>query len=217
MMPDFLAIPVEDYLAQLASGEPIPGGGSAAALTGAMGAALLCMSARFTIGKEKYLQFEQSALQVEAEADTIRLRLQQSVEKDSEAYGGYGAALALPKGSDDEKALRTTALQNASKASALAPLDIARNCYRLLQLAVVMAENCNPNLVSDVIVAAELAVSGFRSAVLNVRMNLPYIKDEQFVLRIRAELSPLVATAAEIATQALQNGYQVINMPSEGV
>lgn len=216
-MPDFLAIPVEDYLAQLASGDPVPGGGSAAALSGAMGAALLCMSARFTIGKEKYQKFEAAALQVESEADAIRVVLQQLVEKDSAAYAGYGAALALPKGTDEEKAQRTMALQEASKASALAPLDIARNCYRLLQLAGTLAENCNPNLVSDVIVATELALSGFRSAVLNVRMNLPYIKDEQFVAQVRDELSPLVAQAAELATQALKSGYQAINISPEGV
>lgn len=216
-MPEFLAIPVEEYLAQLASGEPIPGGGSAAALSGAMGAALLCMSARFTIGKEKYQQYEQAALQVVAEADTIRLALQQSVEKDSAAYGGYGSALALPKGNDEEKERRTIALQQASKASAIAPLEIAHNCYRLLQLADILAVNCNPNLVSDVIVASELALSGFRSAVLNVRMNLPYIKDELFVSKIRTELTPLVAHASEIADKALQSGYQVINILPEGV
>ena len=216
-MPDFLSIPVEEYLNQLSSGDPIPGGGSAAALSGAMGAALLCMSARFTIGRERYQQYEETARMVVSVAEEVRAALQLLVEKDSEAYGGYGAAMALPKSTEEEKARRAAAIQQATKDSAQAPLEIARHCCQLLTLAGTLAVNCNPNLVSDVVVATELALSGFRSAVLNVRMNLNYLDDAAFVAQVRDELLPLVAQAPELAQQALNSAYEVLQMPQEGV
>lgn len=215
-MPDFLTIPVASYLDQLASGEPIPGGGSAAGLTGAMGAALLCMSAHFTVGRERYQSFHEAAAMVLTEAEELRQHLQRLTEEDSAAFGQYGAAMALPKATEAEKAARHAALQTATRASAAAPLAIARHCYRLLELAGVLAANCNPNLVSDVAVAAQLALSGFHSAVLNVRLNLRYLEDTALVAELTTELERMSDAPAR-AKAALTTAYQVINLPVEGV
>ena len=215
-MPDFLSGSVQQYLDRLASGEPVPGGGSAAGLTGAMSAALLCMSARFTLGREKYAAFQQQAEQVMEQAEALRGTLQQLTEEDSVAYGRYRAAAAMPKNTDEEKAARHAALQAATQESARVPLAIARQSCRLLELAGVLAAHCNPYLVSDVVVATHFALAAFRSAVVNVRMNLGALEDAAAVAALARELDEMIPRAPELARRALEEGYHVMNLPIEG-
>jgi len=215
-MPDFLSGSVRDYLDQLASGEPTPGGGSAAALTGAMGAALLCMSARFTVGREKYAAFEENASTVLEQAEPLRAELQQLADEDAVAYGRYRAASALPKTTDEEKAVRHAAVQGATRASAQVPLAVTRHSYRLLELACMLADHCNPYLVSDVVVATHFALAAFNSALINVRMNLGSLEDAVFVDRVTRELDEMIPHAPILARQALEKGYHAMNLPIEG-
>lgn len=216
-MPDFLNAPLNQYLNQLASGAPTPGGGSAAGLNGAMAAALLAMSAQFTLGRERYREYQEAAAMVLTVSERLRDALQHLIEEDADAYAQYGAAMALPKGTDEEKAVRHHALQEATRASAQAPMSIARHCHHLLELAGVMAANCNPNLVSDVAVAVELAHSAFRSAVLNVRLNLRYLEDTTFVQGLTDELSAMIQQAPALMDSALCKAYQAMNLSREGV
>ncbi|OPZ84948.1 MAG: Methenyltetrahydrofolate cyclohydrolase [bacterium ADurb.Bin429] len=215
-MPGFLTEPVQSYLDALASGDSTPGGGSAAALSGALGAALLCMSARFTVGREKYAAFEPAAQAVLDEADSLRPKLEALVEEDAAAYGNYRAASSMPKGTDDEKAKRRAALQEATKVSAQVPMAICRYTYRLLELAPALAENCNPYLVSDVVVATHMALCAFRSALINIRMNLGALEDQAFVTAMQNELAPMIAGASALAQDALQKAYAAMNLPLEG-
>jgi len=215
-MPDFLQGSVQQYLDQLASGDPTPGGGSAAGLTGAIGAALLCMSARFTVGREKYAAFEENAGRVLEEADALRAKLQRLMEEDSVAYAAYRAASAMPKDTDEQKAARKAAIQDSTKSSAQVPMEIVRHCYRLLELAGVLAGNCNPLLVSDVVVATHNALAAFRSAVINIRMNLMSLEDQGFVRAMENELQPMIDRSATVAREALKTAYQVMNLALEG-
>jgi formiminotetrahydrofolate cyclodeaminase len=215
-MVDFLTGSVQSYLDALASGDSTPGGGSAAGLSGALGAALLCMSARFTVGREKYAAFGPAAEAVLHEAEGLRGKLEALMEEDAVAYGNYRAASALPKTTDEEKAMRKAALQDATRASAQVPMAICRYSYRLLELAGTLAENCNPYLVSDVVVAAHMALSAFRSALINVRMNLVSLDDADFVGSMECELAPMIAGASGLAQTALEKGYQAMNLPLEG-
>ncbi len=210
-MPEYLNAKLEQYLDQLASGEPIPGGGSAAALAGAMGAALLAMAARFTVGRPKYAEYEAVAARVIADADVTRRELQQLIEKDSEAFAGYGAAMALPRATDEETATRKAAIQAATLESAQIPLQIARHCARLLADAVELADNCNPNLVSDVAVAAHMAKAALDSAIINVRLNLKYLDDRQAVAELQTALDGLVG-AGEDAEKALGIAFRVMGL-----
>lgn len=214
-MPDFLSISVQEYIDRLASGEPVPGGGSAAGLTGALGAALLCMSARFTVGREKFAAYQEQANRVLATALEGVGDLQRLMEEDSAAYALYGEAMAMPKSTDDEKMARRKALDNAARASALAPMAICRASCRLLELAGVLAANCNPHLVSDVVVATHLALAAFRSAVINVRLNLRALADADFVRPLDDELNAMVALAPQLADAALTTAYEVMNLPKE--
>jgi formiminotetrahydrofolate cyclodeaminase len=214
-MPDFLQGSVQQYLDQLASGDPTPGGGSAAGLTGALGAALLCMSACFTVGREKYAAYDENAQRVLEEAETLRAKLQELMEEDAVAYGAYRAASALPKDTDEQKEARKAAIQESTKASAQVPLRIARHCYRLLELAGVLAGNCNPYLVSDVVVATHNALAAFRSAVINIRMNLGSLADQEFVGAMESELQPMIDRSAALAREALKTAYEAMSLPLE--
>lgn len=215
-MVDFLQGSVQQYLDQLASGDPTPGGGSAAGLTGAMGAALLCMSARFTVGREKYAAFDANAQRVLEEAEILRGQLQGLIEEDAVAYGAYRAAAAMPKDTDEQKAARKAVIQESTKSSAQVPMQIARHCYRLLELAGVLAANCNPYLVSDVVVATHNALAGFHSAVINIRMNLGSLEDQGFVQAMAMELQPMIHRAAALAREALTTAYGAMNLSLEG-
>jgi len=214
-MPDFLPGSVQQYLDRLASGDPTPGGGSAAGLTGALGAALLCMSANFTVGREKYAAFDEHARRVLEEADGLRAKLQDLMEEDAAAYGAYRAASALPKDTDEQKAARRAAIQESTKSSAQVPMKIARHSFRLLELAGVLAGNCNPYLVSDVVVAAHNALAAFRGAVINIRMNLGALRDRDFVTAMESELQPMIDRSAALARQALKTAYGAMDLPLE--
>jgi formiminotetrahydrofolate cyclodeaminase len=215
-MPDFLNGSVRAYLDALASGEPTPGGGSAAGLGGATAAALLCMSARFTVGREKYAAFEAAAQAVIDQAEPLRDDLQALMEADADAYAQYRAASALPKDTDAEKAARRAALQEATKVSGTVPLTIARKCIRLLELAKILATHCNPYLVSDVVVATHFALGAFHSAVINVRMNLGSLADADLAGLWRGELADMVSVAPALAREALHTAYAAMNLPFEG-
>jgi len=215
-MADILTGSVRDYLEQLASAEPAPGGGSAAGFAGAMGAALLCMSARFTIGRDKYAAFEEQASSVLLEAEVLRAELQQLTADDAAAYGAYRAATALPKTTDEEKTVRQRAIQAATHIAGEVPLAIARKCVRLLTLAGLLADHCNPYLVSDVIVATHNAMAGFNSAMINVRMNQGALIDATLAQTWGDELSVLVTAAPALARAALVASYQVLQLPIEG-
>ena len=113
---------VDEYLRRLASGDPTPGGGSASALAGALGAALVSMVCNLTIGRERYADFEADARQIQAESEALLERLQRGIDEDAAAYDGVMAAYRLPRGSDDERAARSTAIQEATHTAAVGPL-----------------------------------------------------------------------------------------------
>jgi formiminotetrahydrofolate cyclodeaminase len=169
-----------EFLDQLASNSPTPGGGSAAALAGALGAGLVSMVCQFTVGREKYAAVEEDMQRVLARSEGLRAELQAAVEADIEAYGGYGTASAMPRDSDEEKAARSTALQAALQASTEVPLGVAERCAELLELAVEAAEKGNVYLISDAAVGAEMAAAARASAELNVRLNAGGLEDQEF-------------------------------------
>lgn len=211
-MTELLQVSVQQYLDQLASKQPTPGGGSAAALAGAMGAALLCMSAEFTVGRERYVAYQESAQSVLTAATRLLIDLQQLVEEDATAYALFGTALMLPKTTEAEQASRHQALQDATRSATIVPLKIAKNCYQLLELAGMMASNCNPNLVSDVAVAVHLSLSAFHGAVLNVNLNLKSLEDTVLVAEVQQQLQPMQEAAPQLANLALTTSYHVMKL-----
>jgi glutamate formiminotransferase / formiminotetrahydrofolate cyclodeaminase len=168
----------DPFLDALASGEPAPGGGSAAAHSGAMAAALVAMVARLTVGKRKYAEVEERMTIIIDEAEQLRGKLQASVQTDAEAFNGIMAAFRLPKSSDEEKATRSQAIQDATHHAAEVPLETARMAGQVLGLAVEVAEAGNVNAVSDAGSAGALAQAAIHASGLNVKINATGVKDK---------------------------------------
>ncbi len=199
----FAELTVKDYLDQLASSSPTPGGGAAAALTGAQAAALVSMVCNLTVGKPKFADVEEIIQHTLERSEALRLALLSMADEDAEAFGQVSAAYTLPKGTPEEKAARREALQQALKAAALVPLRVMEACLEVMRLATTAAEKGNPNVISDASVAGILAHAGLLGAADNVRINLKFIKDETFVRQEGARLEALLK-AAEDARAALE-------------
>lgn len=185
--------PVTAFLDELASSAATPGGGSAAAIMGGMGAALVSMVCNLTIGKKAYVEVEGDMKDLLAKAEALRARLTDFIRADVEAFDGLMAAYGLPKDTDEQKAARSAAIQEGLKKATDAPLACARACADVIALSLIAAEKGNTNVVSDAGVAALAAVAALRSAALNVDINVPSIKDADFAASRRAETDALLA------------------------
>lgn len=179
---------VIDFVAATASKEPTPGGGAIAALTAATGAALAEMVANLTFGKKGYeaVQTEMEALQ--AKAEEIRNRMLELSQADADVFNIFMKALGLPKNTNEEKAIRTAAIQQAYKDAAMVPFEIGELANQIFDLAELASRKGNQNLITDGIIAAINARAAVKSAFLNVRINLSGIKDESFVEELTSKM-----------------------------
>jgi len=201
---ELTSLPLTDFIAQLASGTPVPGGGSASALAGAMAAALVAMVARLTVGRPANAGEEMQALEILADAERLREELLALAEKDADAYSALVTARRLPKESPGERAVRAAAVETAGTIATEVPLETARLAEETLQLAVRIAPIGNRNAVSDAGVAALLAATAVRGAALNVRINLPDLAPDTPLREVAGiELGRLEADVARGEARAL--------------
>jgi formiminotetrahydrofolate cyclodeaminase len=196
--------PVNTFLDELASSQATPGGGSAAAVMGAMGAALVSMVCNLTIGKKNYAEVEPEMQSILKDAESLRARIAGMVAEDVEAFDQLMAAYAMPKDSDAEKADRSAAIQAGLRAATDAPLACARACAEVIALSTRVAEKGNRNVISDAGVGALAAQAALRSAALNVYINVPMIKDTAFAESRKAEVESLLSRALPEAEKAYQ-------------
>jgi formiminotetrahydrofolate cyclodeaminase len=197
---------IATFLDDLASEHPTPGGGGAAALSGAIGAALVSMVANLTIAKKNYEAVSEELEAVNAKATALRAELTRAIEEDVAAFNAVMSAYGLPRGTDEEKAKRTTAIQAALKDATQAPLRAVKACFEVIRLSAIAAKKGNFNVISDAGVAVLCANAGLRSAALNVFINAKAIKDRDFAEKQIAEVNALLAQAAE-TTEAV---YQTV-------
>ncbi|MBN2122835.1 MAG: cyclodeaminase/cyclohydrolase family protein [Deltaproteobacteria bacterium] len=188
---------IKDLLAKTASKDPVPGGGSISALCAALAAALAEMVANLTIGKKGYEVHTYEMKDLAAEANRYREKLAQDIDRDSDAYAGVLSAFQLPKGTEEEKARRNEAVQQALKTAALVPLGVAEDAFRILDLAGKALEIGNRNAVTDAAIAAMSARTAVLGALYNVRINLVSIKDADFVKEVSEKVSHLEERAKE--------------------
>ncbi len=186
-------LPLQTFLERLASGSSTPGGGSAAGVMGAMGAALVGMVCNFTVGREKYVAVDARMREVLLGADAARVQLTAAIAADVAVFDRVMAAYGLPKASDEEKAARGAAIQEALQEATEVPLACARACVDVIRLSAEAAEHGNPNVISDAGVAVMAAYAGLKSAALNVFVNLGAIKDTAFTGPRRVEVEALLA------------------------
>ncbi len=195
-----------DFLDQVAEGTPSPGGGSAAAHSGALAAALVAMVARLTVGKPKYAEVEAEAWQVITQAEELRKKLTDAIDLDAQAFDGILQARKLPKANEAQQQARAEAVYRATLHAARVPLETAQECLSALRLAARMAEIGNLNAISDAGAGAQLALAAFRSAALNVRINLLGLEADPEPARLLDALAALetqVAAALQGVDEAL--------------
>ena len=192
------------FLDDLASERPTPGGGGAAAVSGAIGAALVSMVANLTIGKKNYEAVREDLEAVNAKAELLRAELIRAIDEDVVAFNSVMGAYGLPRATDEEKAKRAASIQAAFKDATLAPLRAVKACFDVIRLSAAVAEKGNLNVISDAGVAVLSANAGLRSAALNVFINAKAIKDRDFAEKQIAEVNALLAQAAEMTESVYQ-------------
>lgn len=170
---------VSNFLNELASNSPTPGGGSVAALAGALGVALISMVGNLTVGKKKYEDVEEEIKRILSSSEKLRYELSQLIEDDVKVFNNFMATYKMPKETEDEKKVRTEKIQEALIEAAKVPLKVAYKCLDIMILSQEVAEKGNVNVVSDAGVAVLMAEAALESAILNVKINLKMIKDEK--------------------------------------
>ncbi|MCC8108612.1 MAG: cyclodeaminase/cyclohydrolase family protein [Planctomycetes bacterium] len=170
-MDSFTKLPVQDFLRVAASDAPTPGGGAIAALVGALGASMASMAGNFTVGRPKYQEHDALVKDTLSELSDLTADMLRAVDDDAEAFSGISLAYKLPKGTDEEKAARKTAVDDALTASMQVPLRVVRCAVQAARLLPPLARVGNPNLLSDVVVAAIMLEAAARAGRANVRAN----------------------------------------------
>lgn len=191
---------IEPFLDALASSAATPGGGSAAAILGGMGAALVSMVCNLTIGKKKYADVEGDMKDLLAKAEDLRHRLTGMIQEDVKAFDTVMGAYGMPKETDADKAARDAAIQDALKQATEVPIRCCRLAREVIDLALTASEKGNLNVISDAGVGVLSAYAALRSAALNVYINAKMISDKSFVDDKLGELEGLLA-GAEVTTE----------------
>jgi len=196
---------VDEFSKVLASDAPAPGGGSAAALQGALGAALLRMVAALTDGKEKYKDSEPLVKEILTEAEKLRAAFIDVMDRDTEAFDGVSAVFSMPKSTDEEKAARRDTMQAALKACTLTPFEMMRFCEQTLELVEKAVGKTNTSAASDLGVAALSLKAAVQGAWLNILINIGGIKDDAFTEKYRAEGEAVLARTLPLADRIYES------------
>lgn len=186
---------ITSYLEKLASGEAAPGGGAAAALAGAEGAALLSMVSNFTIGKKKFEEFEAHNVSMREKALEVMKQLSFGIDRDKEAFFGVATAYCLPKESEEDRKVRKEAISEASIIAAEVPLDVIEQAVNGLEIAMALIGKSNPNLLDDVYTGAILLKACIEGSKGNIETNLPYITDEELAKEMEIKCKKLTEKA----------------------
>ena len=184
---------IKEFINKVISNDPVPGGGSVSALNGALAGALAAMVANLTIGRKKYAEVNDIMVELSSRFEKLSSRLIEDVDRDSDAYNRVFAAFKMPKDTDEEKQVRSEAIQRETKYAAQVPMEVARAVYEVLPMIDTVAQKGNSNAVTDACVSMMCARTAILGALLNVRINLTSIKDEAFVNTMREEADTIEA------------------------
>jgi glutamate formiminotransferase/formiminotetrahydrofolate cyclodeaminase len=192
---------LDDFLREVASSSPAPGGGSVAAVAGSLGAALCSMVCGLTIGKKKYAEFEEELKTVLEKSESLQKELKELIAKDAESFNAVMDARKLSQRNEEEIARRLNAIQEATKKAALVPIEVMEKSLEVLNLSKLVAQKGNPNVISDAGVSALMARAAIEGAYLNVRINLPSIEDEGFVVSTRGKAEKIKEEAESLSQE----------------
>ena len=197
---------IQTFLDDLASKSATPGGGSAAALMGAQAAALVSMVCNLTIGKPKFAEVEAEMQKTREQAEALRKQLTGLIQADIDVFDRLMSKYALPKETEEEKAIRSEAIQEILKEATEVPLQCAQGCRKIIELSQIAAEKGSPNVVSDAGAAVMAAYGGLKTSALNVYINTGSLKDRAFAEAKVAELEQAVTGADAV----MSNVYELV-------
>lgn len=205
----------KDFVMDVASENPTPGGGSVAALVGSLGGALTNMVGNLTIGKKIYQDVpEDRKEEMESKfksTESLVNELLELVDEDSTAFDDVMQAFKLPKATDEEKSIRSEAIQSGYKKALEVPLRCGEKCFEVLKNQDVFAEHGNINAITDVGVGTLLAYSGLEGALFNVTINLKSVKDLEYKAEMEKRVEKLLAEGKAHRDQLLQVVYKRLN------
>ncbi len=190
---------LSQYINDLASRKPAPGGGSASALVGALSASLICMVANFTVGKEEFKNVEEKVKEILSYAEELKEKLLRLVDADVESYLNYSRIKKLPANTLQEKEVKKIKLQEALISATKIPLEIMECGIKLLKLNEELVDKSNPLLISDLSISVEFALLSINSARENVYINIPYIKDKDFVQKSSRKVQEICLLSSQLA------------------
>ncbi|MCE5335615.1 MAG: cyclodeaminase/cyclohydrolase family protein [Desulfobacteraceae bacterium] len=198
---------IREFIDELGAGTPFPGGGAVAALCGSLAAALSTMVSALTLGKEKFKAVWEDVGRAGESAAKLKRRFLDLAQEDTDAYSMVMAAYRLPKGSEDEKSARAGAIEEAMKFAAGVPLETLKASGMLIEVAAEVLEKGNPNTLTDAGAALHLSYAAAVVAAANVRINLPAIRDVDFVENYNTE----VAACMERVERCFEEGVRYLN------
>ena len=201
-MGNFFDQSLRDVIGAAASNEPTPGGGSVSAMVACFGVAMTAMVCNLTLGKEKFKDVEPQVQEIVDTAYGMLKKLEELVDADMADFSSFMATLRMPKGTDEEKAARTEAMQKALKSATDTPMEIARVCLKALEITDKLAPVGNKMAISDAGVAAVVAEAALNGVLLSADINIPMIKDEEYVKKTVAEKEQMVAEARRLKEKA---------------
>lgn len=196
---------ITEFLKKLASNSPAPGGGAASALTGAQGIALIMMVTNLTIGKERYVDFQELNITMRDRASEIMEKLIDGVDEDKKAYSQVSLAFKLPKKTEEERKLRKSKISAAAIVAAKAPLKVMESAVQGLKIAQSLVNRSNPNLIDDVIVGAIHLKACADGAKCNIKANLSLIENEEILEMIKRECEMLTSEAMNVYDQIMKS------------
>lgn len=201
---------LQKFIDVTAGSDPVPGGGSISALAGTLSAALTHMVAGLTIGKKKYLEVEDEMKTIAEKTAEIQALLYKAIDRDSEAYNVVFDAFKLPKETEEEKAKRSEAIQEATKVAAEVPIEVAEMAFSLIPYIKAVVAKGNQNAVTDGCVAMLCCRTAVLGALLNVRINLGSIKDQDFVKEYETRAKKMEDAISDIEKEILETTYWAI-------
>ena len=207
----FERMEIRAFLDELASDSPAPGGGSVAALCASLGSALVSMVANLTVGKEKYRESWQMMEDIVSKSESLRFKFVELMNRDTESFNTFMAAMKMPKATEEEKRVRKKAMGEAAKLATEVPLLTLEACVEMTELAYLAARNGNTNTISDAGSAALLGEAAGKAAAYNVKINLPGVADETFAADFKVRMTEALVqlgSNAEKTTDILDKALQ---------
>lgn len=195
-----------EFVKALSAKEPVPGGGGASALVGAIGVALGSMVSNLTVGKKKYAEYEDDLKEILIKAKKLENQLMVMIDEDAECFLPLSKAYGLPNNTDEEKKIKQETMEKCLKMACEVPLNIVRNCYESIKLHEELVDKGSRLLISDVGVGAQCLRAAILSAKLCVFINTNSIKDNEYVDRVETEVNKLV----EDGTKMCDNIYKKV-------